>query len=339
MEAMDAFIKYARDEGGGDSNWNPALHPRTGTPPNPGWFAPTGGSDDSSHVRVSQNDDPTRRSDATPASNDSWVRLRPGPKRIDELADFIEWIANATPQDAPAIRAEIDRYFKNVGWESAANDLKNMLAVLIRPSITNKDRQSYLNRLDLYTRVDPAEYLRIFGIVAGIAAGIGRTPPAGREPATVHATTSEPTATVGTRAAETEAADAPSEVWGYGWAKRGWELDKRFRKGTLPPLFRTIDDFEDGVATSYKSIDLNAATYKSGARLTYRVNQYVDKLSDFDGARLLNKTIVPGQTKERVLSLIIPRNAITEEQRVAIEAALVRAKMKDNPVDVIVTEY
>jgi hypothetical protein len=40
MEAMDAFIKYARDDGGGDSNWNPALHPRTGTPPNPGWFAP-----------------------------------------------------------------------------------------------------------------------------------------------------------------------------------------------------------------------------------------------------------------------------------------------------------
>ncbi|HLN37806.1 MAG TPA: hypothetical protein VK337_08500 [Xanthobacteraceae bacterium] len=41
MEAADVLIKYARDEGGGD--WNPALHPRTGTPPNPGWFAPTDG--------------------------------------------------------------------------------------------------------------------------------------------------------------------------------------------------------------------------------------------------------------------------------------------------------
>jgi hypothetical protein len=31
-EAADVLTKYARDEGG-DSNWNPALHPRTGTPP------------------------------------------------------------------------------------------------------------------------------------------------------------------------------------------------------------------------------------------------------------------------------------------------------------------
>lgn len=34
MMALDVLIKYARDEGSGNSNWNPALHPRTGTPPN-----------------------------------------------------------------------------------------------------------------------------------------------------------------------------------------------------------------------------------------------------------------------------------------------------------------
>ncbi len=36
MEAEDCLIK--------SGDWNPTLHPRTGTPPNPGWFAPTGGS-------------------------------------------------------------------------------------------------------------------------------------------------------------------------------------------------------------------------------------------------------------------------------------------------------
>src|SRR5580704_3937483 len=65
MEGMDVLIKYARDEGGGDSNWNPALHPRTGTPPNPGWFAPTEGSGESSPVRTAQNNDPTQRSDVS----------------------------------------------------------------------------------------------------------------------------------------------------------------------------------------------------------------------------------------------------------------------------------
>jgi hypothetical protein len=181
MEAMDVFVKYARDEGGGDSAWNPALHPRTGTPPNPGWFAPTEGDGESSPARTAQNNDPTRRSDVSSGPDHDWVHLRPGPKRIDELADLIEWIANAKPEDVPAITAEIDRHFKNVGWEAAATDLKNMLAVLTRPGITREDRQQYLDRLDLYTRVDPAEYLEIFGFASSFALAGGGVPPIARE--------------------------------------------------------------------------------------------------------------------------------------------------------------
>jgi hypothetical protein len=212
MEAMDVLIKYARDDGGGASNWNPTLHPRTGTPPNPGWFAPTGGAGESFSERTAQNDDSTRRSDASPNINDDWVRLRPGPKRIDELADFIEWIANAKPEDTPAITAEIDRYFKNVGWEAAAKDLKNMLAVLTRPGITKEDRQQYLNRLDLYTRVDPEEYLQIFGFASSFALAGGAIPPIGRETGATETVATEARAAADVRAAESEAADAPSEV-------------------------------------------------------------------------------------------------------------------------------
>jgi hypothetical protein len=48
MEAADILIK--------SGDWNPALHPRTGTPPNPGWFAPTGGSSENpSRPRTAQN--------------------------------------------------------------------------------------------------------------------------------------------------------------------------------------------------------------------------------------------------------------------------------------------
>ena len=43
LEAEDSLIKYARDQGG-RTDWNPALHPRAGPPPNPGWFATTGGA-------------------------------------------------------------------------------------------------------------------------------------------------------------------------------------------------------------------------------------------------------------------------------------------------------
>jgi hypothetical protein len=74
LEAEDSLIKYARDQGG-STDWNPALHPRSGTPPNPGWFAPTdGASHDSPRVRVAENDDPRQRSDV---SSDAVEQPRP----------------------------------------------------------------------------------------------------------------------------------------------------------------------------------------------------------------------------------------------------------------------
>jgi hypothetical protein len=95
LEAEDSLLKSA--------DWNPALHPRTGTPPNPGWFAPTDGSGgESSPGRTAQNDDPTQGSGILPSIPDDWVRLPSGPQRIDELADFVEWMANAKPEDEKA---------------------------------------------------------------------------------------------------------------------------------------------------------------------------------------------------------------------------------------------
>jgi hypothetical protein len=338
MEAMDVLIKYARDAGGDDGNWNPAQHPRTGTPPNPGWFAPTGGSSESFSGRTAQNDDPTRRSDASPSSNDDWVRLRPGPKRIDELADLIEWIANAKPEDAPAITAEIDRYFKNVGWEAAAKDLNNMLAVLTRPGITKEDRLQYLNRLDLYTRVDPEEYLQIFGFASSFALAGGGIPPIAREEReAAEATANETGAAIEARAAE--ASDTPSEVWKYGWAKRGREIHDRFGDGSLHQNFPVIDMFSAGVVTSLKSIDLSATVYQNDRILAYRINRYFDKVSEFDGAEFAEDVVSLDKITGRVLQLVIPRSSITEEQRIVIEAARTRAAKLKRPVDLVITEF
>jgi hypothetical protein len=71
MVAEDALIKYARDAGGG-ANWNPALHPRVGVAPNPGWFATTGGHQqepgqhepgNQSRLRVAANEDGSHLTD------------------------------------------------------------------------------------------------------------------------------------------------------------------------------------------------------------------------------------------------------------------------------------
>ena len=81
----------------------------------PGWLAPTGGaSHDAPRVRVAENDGATRQSDASSDAVDNWVHL-PAAKRIDELGDFLEWLANAKPEDEQTIRAEINRYWGSVG--------------------------------------------------------------------------------------------------------------------------------------------------------------------------------------------------------------------------------
>jgi hypothetical protein len=97
LSTEDSLIKYARDEGG-STDWNPALHPRTGAPPNPGWFAPTVGShdestqDESSHgesrVRFAANEDDSRRSGALPTS-DASITLPTGNPN-DERANFAD---------------------------------------------------------------------------------------------------------------------------------------------------------------------------------------------------------------------------------------------------------
>jgi hypothetical protein len=120
IAAEDALIKYARDEGGG-TDWNPVLHPRTGTPPNPGWIATTGGTDASPRVRSADNQENLHRTDAATLPDD-WVHLPEG-HYIDELADFVEWIANAKPEDEKAIRAEIKRYYYDVGDTLGGNAL------------------------------------------------------------------------------------------------------------------------------------------------------------------------------------------------------------------------
>jgi len=345
MESEDCLIKYARDEGeGSDDDWNPALHPRTGTPPNPGWFAPAGGtSGESSPVQTAQNDDPTQRTDASPTAGREWVRLPPGPKRIDELADLMEWMVNARPEDEQAIRAEIKRYFYDAGDQGSAAALNSKLTLLLRPGLTSEDRQKILNSLDVYTRADPAEYAHTRDWTTGAAIAAGGVPP------TAAGETAAGEAATGAAAAETTApgeaaaaasTDARSEVWKYGWAKRGRLIHDRFSDGSLGPNFPTVDNFSaSGVVTSIKSIDLSAAVYQNGTSLMYRLSDYVGRVSDFDGAAYGGDIVRSNQITGRVLQIVVPKGSMTEEQRSIIDAVRDWAKTLHPPVDVTVTEF
>jgi hypothetical protein len=88
-----------------------------------------------------------------------------------------------------------------------------------------------------------------------------------------------------------------------------------------------------------KSIDLTAATYQDAARLTYRLQKYVNDVSEFIGGSMGNDVVGLSDIEGRALSLAVPKD-MTAAQREAIEAVRSWARMKnDNPVEVSISEF
>jgi len=290
MEAEDVLIRLAR---GDAAKWDPAQHPRTGTPPNPGWFAPTGGptNESSSEQSTPDIDDP--------------VVLSPG-QRNDELGDLLQWIANAKPGDEQAIRDEINRRYSDIG-----DALNSALDTVLEMGGGYQARQKVLDGIEPLSRIDPdADPSTDLLIGAGLLL-LGMIPPAA-------------------------AVETASAAWELGWAARGLYFSEQLG-ADLPATFRTIDSFSNGIATSIKSIDLNAATYQDAARLTYRLNAYIDSIATYDGSVLGSIQILPANISARALSLAIPKGSMTAAQRAAIQAAQTRAQAFG--VNLTITEF
>jgi hypothetical protein len=329
IEAEDSLIKYAR-EAGGSADWNPALHPRSGVPPNPGWFAPTGGPDHASpEVRIAENKDDSRRTDAT---NDEWVKLPPG-KYIDELADFTEWIANAKPEDERIIRAEIKRYYYDVGDLNGGNALTAALSRAVQPGVTTEDRQLVAKWVALHAHNDPAAIGQDLNLINGALLLLSPWI-VGRALPKLPAVPSEIEFEVATIALSAEQRAA---IWKLPPTTRGKVIDKLFRRGNLHELSRTIDDFIDKTAISNKSIDLNAATYQHLPILRNRVAKYLAELEAYAGTGWGSDSIEASDIASKVLRLIIPKDSMMPLQREVIEAATKIAKSKN--LRLIVTEF
>jgi hypothetical protein len=125
-----------------------------------------------------------------------------------------------------------------------------------------------------------------------------------------------------------------------GWAKRGQNINDEYGDPSFPPNFPGIDRIPDGAATSIKSIDLNAKTYQKEASLTYRLNQDIADVQDFEGANWGGKEVKKNDITGRTLELIVPKGSMTDAQREVIDRVRARA-MKDpyKPVDIITREH
>ena len=186
-----------------------------------------------------------------PGAVDNWVRLPPA-KRIDELGDFLEWLANAKPEDEQTIRAEINRYWGSVGDFHAVGTLNFMLSQVLKPGTTREQRQQILELIDNYSRYDPAEVAQFYDQLNDLLALFGTAllpRPLPKPPAVPPEIEFETTRLA-------FSAEQRAAIWKLRWDQRGKAIDKIFRRGDLHELSRTIDDFVDGNAISNKSVDL-----------------------------------------------------------------------------------
>lgn len=118
--------------------------------------------------------------------------------------------------------------------------------------------------------------------------------------------------------------DLASSIWKKGWSVRGFEAEGEMgSSGILARNFPRIDDgiFQDGIFTSFKSIDLEGISYQSADAVFRRLDGYLEKLSDWNGQKKMwaGRQINPGEIEQKVLHIGIPNGSMTPDQLKAFE--------------------
>jgi len=114
-------------------------------------------------------------------------------------------------------------------------------------------------------------------------------------------------------------------IWQLGPSPRGFAIEALFG-ANLPKGFPVIDRFENGLATSIKSIDLGAASYQDMGTLASKINGYVDSVANFNGARWAGQVVEGSEITSRQVQLAIPVGSASAAQQTAIDAATTRAQ-------------
>ncbi|MGO9566226.1 MAG: hypothetical protein ACLP5H_01665 [Desulfomonilaceae bacterium] len=123
------------------------------------------------------------------------------------------------------------------------------------------------------------------------------------------------------------------KIWDYANFPRGSAIEDHLGRN-LPRTFKGIDQFENGVVTSIKSMDLRLNSYQDGSKILSQGRKYVDNLVNFDGAAMKGYEITVEQITERVLRIGVPPGA-TEIQKSAFKAVVKYGKQNGIKVEVI----
>lgn len=112
---------------------------------------------------------------------------------------------------------------------------------------------------------------------------------------------------------------ARNEVWNLNPFERGQVIEQALGQN-LPRNFPTIDRFANGIVTSIKSLDLNAATYQNAATLNRTITGYIDSVANFGGRSWAGVNVPGSSITGRALDLAVPGAGNTAQQRVINQA-------------------
>ncbi|MBZ0187955.1 MAG: hypothetical protein K8F91_17035, partial [Candidatus Obscuribacterales bacterium] len=137
--------------------------------------------------------------------------------------------------------------------------------------------------------------------------------------------------------------DVTTSIWEKGWSTRGFEAEGEMgSSGILARNFPRVDDgiFQDGIFTSFKSIDLEGTSYQSADAVFRKLDGYLEKLNDWNGQKKFwgGRRILSDQIEQKVLHIGIPNNAITVEQMKAFEKLGKRSQALGIKIKVTVIE-
>ena len=109
-----------------------------------------------------------------------------------------------------------------------------------------------------------------------------------------------------------------AELWALKPIERGRKIENMLGHN-LPNNFPVIDKFKKGVATSIKSLDLNAKSYQNVKRLNSTVKRYIDKVADFKGRSWGGVSIREKDIKNKTLDLVVPPTKNKAQQKTLAE--------------------
>lgn len=138
----------------------------------------------------------------------------------------------------------------------------------------------------------------------------------------------------GVKKAEDEAADDGTNVWNMSNIKRGQQI-RNLQGANLPFNFPTIAIFNNGTATSIKSLNIDEVYYQNSSNLKKKLLSYIDKLEEFEGGKSTTITIDSSQIYKKELRLIIPETNLLANQQQTINECIQIARGKGITLKVV----